>query len=99
MYNILPVLVFVIGCLTASVILYHSYMTNQAHERTITELNAATYAGQLQNDINRGITITDTLEEIIISENGKIEKFQTVAENLMTDYIQNIQIAPGTMIV
>ncbi len=98
MYNILPVLVFVIGCLTASVILYHSYMTNQAHERTITELNAATYAGQLQNDINRGITITDTLEEIIISENGKIEKFQTVAENLMTDYIQNIQIAPDGVV-
>lgn len=95
---ILPVLVFVFGCLTAAAILYHSYKTNQAQVRTITELNAATYTERLQNDMNRGIAITDTLEEIIISENGKIEKFSKVAENLMTDYIQSIQIAPDGVV-
>ncbi|MCI5946830.1 MAG: hypothetical protein MRZ39_08095 [Oscillospiraceae bacterium] len=62
--------------------------------QTITELNAETYAEHLQNDMYRGIAITGTLEEIVISENGKIEKFQDIAEDLMTDYIQSIQIAP-----
>lgn len=91
---ILPILVFLFGCLILAVILYHSYKTNQEQVQTITELNAATYTERLQNDMNRGIAITDTLEEILISENGKIAKFQNVAEDLMTDYIQSIQIAP-----
>ena len=91
---ILPILVFVFGCLILTVILYHSYKTDQKHVQTITELNAETYAERLQNDMYRGIAITGTLEEIVISENGKIEKFQDIAEDLMTDYIQSIQIAP-----
>ena len=95
---ILPILVFMFGCLIMAVILYHSYKTNQTQVRTITELNAATYAERLQNDMNRGIAITDTLEDIVISENGNIEKFQKVAGNLMTDYIQSIQIAPNGVV-
>lgn len=91
---ILPILVFVFGCLILTVILYHSYKTDQKQVQTITELNAETYAEHLQNDMYRGIAITGTLEEIVISENGKIEKFQDIAEDLMTDYIQSIQIAP-----
>lgn len=95
---ILPILVFLLGCLILSAILYHSYRDNQRQVRTITELNATTYADRLQNDMNRGIAITDALEEIIISENGTIDKFQRVAENLTTDYIQSIQIAPGGVV-
>lgn len=91
---ILPILVFVFGCLILAKILYHSYKINQEQMQTITELNAATYTEHLQNDMYRGIAITDTLEEILISENGKIEKFQDIAEDIMTDYIQSIQIAP-----
>lgn len=95
---ILPILVFVFGCLIMAAILYHSYKSEQAQIRTITELNAVTYTERLQNDMNRGIAITDTLEEILISENGKIEKFQKVADDLMTDYIQSIQIAPNGVV-
>lgn len=57
-------------------------------------MNAKTYAERLSSDMNRGIAITDMLEEILISENGKIDNFQKVAENQMTDFIQSIQIAP-----
>ena len=95
---LLPVIVFVIGCLILSVIVYNSYSSNQAQVRTITELNAKTYAEHLQNDMNRGIAITDSLEGIVISENGKIDKFRSIAENLTTDYIQSIQIAPGGVV-
>ena len=95
---LLPVLVFMLGGLILSAVLCNSYRTNQTQVRTIAELNAVTYAGHLQNDMLRGITITDTLEDIIISGNGNIEKFQYIAENLMTDYIQSIQIAPDGVV-
>ena len=91
---ILPVFVFLFGCIILAVILYHSYRINREQVRTITELNATTYAERLQSDMNRGIAITDSLEEIVISENGKVDNFQKIAKNLMTDYIQSIQIAP-----
>lgn len=95
---VLPVLVFLLGCLILSAILSHYYKDNQKHERTITGLNAESYAERLQNDMYRGILITDALEEIVISEHGNIDKFQKVSENLMTDYIQSIQIAPGGVV-
>lgn len=91
---IIPILVFVFGSLILAVILYNSYTANQTRVRTITELNATTYTERLQNDMNRGIAITDALKEIVISENGEVEKFQKVSGNLITDYIQSIQIAP-----
>ena len=40
------------------------------------------------------IDITNTFEQIVISENGKISMFSKVAENMMADYVQSIQIAP-----
>lgn len=46
-------------------------------------MNAKTYAECLSSDMNCGIAITDMLEEILISENGKIDNFQKVAENQM----------------
>ena len=69
---ILPMLVFLLGCLILSVILHHSCQNNQKHMRTVTELNAEAYSERLQNDINRGITITDTLEEIVIRPDDQL---------------------------
>lgn len=94
----LPVLVFLVGCLVLTVVLYHSYRSNYKQVRNVTALNATTYAERLQNDMNRGVAITDTLEEIAISENGKIDNFQKVARNLMSDFIQSIQIAPDGVV-
>ncbi len=95
---ILPVLIFLAGCLVLAVVLYYSYRSNYKQVRDITALNATTYAERLQNDMNRGVAITDTLEEIAISENGEIDNFQKVAGNLMTDFIQSIQIAPDGIV-
>lgn len=93
-----PILVFVVGCLIVTVFLYHSNITNRKRVREITKLNATTYAERLQNDIYRGIAITDALEEIIISEKGKLDNFPKVAEDMMTEYIQSIQIAPDGVV-
>ena len=94
----LPVLVFLVGCMVLTVVLYHSYRSNYKQVRNVTVLNATTYAERLQNDMNRGVAITDTLEEIAISENGKIDNFQKVARDLMADFIQSIQIAPDGVV-
>ena len=94
----LPVLIFLVGCLVLTVVLYHSYRSNYKQVRNVTALNATTYAERLQNDMNRGVAITDTLEEIAISANGKIDNFQKVAQNLMADFIQSIQIAPDGVV-
>lgn len=94
----LPVLIFLVGCLVLTVVLYHSYRSNYKQVRNVTALNATTYAERLQNDMNRGVAITDTLEEIVISENGKIDNFQKVARDLMADFIQSIQIAPDGVV-
>lgn len=94
----LPVLIFLVGCLVLTVVLYHSYRLNYKQVRNVTALNATTYAERLQNDMNRGVAITDTLEEIAISANGKIDNFQKVARNLMADSIQSIQIAPDGVV-
>lgn len=94
----LPILIFLVGCLVLTVVLYHSYRSNYKQVRNVTALNATTYAERLQNDMNRGVAITDTLEEIVISENGKIDNFQKVARDLMADFIQSIQIAPDGVV-
>lgn len=94
----LPILIFLVGCLVLTVVLYHSYRSNYKQVRNVTALNATTYAERLQNDMNRGVVITDTLEEIAISANGKIDNFQKVARNLMADFIQSIQIAPDGVV-
>lgn len=94
----LPVLIFLVGCLVLTVVLYHSYRSNYKQVRNVTALNATTYAERLQNDMNRGVAITDTLEEIAISANGEIDNFQKVAQNLMADFIQSIQIAPDGVV-
>ena len=66
--------------------------------RTKTELNAVVYADQLKQDLNRGINIARSLELILISEDGEIDKFDTVAERMMTDYVQSIRFAPGGVV-
>ena len=52
----------------------------------------------MKADIARKIDITNTFEQTVISENGKISMFSKVAENMMADYIQSIQIAPDGVV-
>ena len=95
---ILPVMVLLLGYICLIHILHQIYSHNLQQMRTITELNAMTYAERMTSDLNMGISITESLQEILISENGKIDNFPQVAENLMTDAIQSIQIAPNGVV-
>lgn len=95
---LLPLLVFLVCSTVLFCILYKNFFDNQARVRTITELNAMTYAERMTSDLNKGIAITDSLQEILISENGQINNFHQVAADLMTSSIQSIQLAPNGVV-
>lgn len=95
---IIPLLVFLFGTGVLCAVIYKISYTNQERVRDKAALNAVSYADRMIADLNNGITITKSLEQIIISENGQIEHFEKVAENIMTDSIQSIQLAPGGVV-
>ena len=66
--------------------------------RTMANLNAMTYAERMKTDIMKGIGVSDTLRQIIISNDGQLNKFYEIAEEMMTDSVQSIQIAPGGVV-
>lgn len=95
---IIPLLVFLIGTEVLCAVVYKISYTNQEQVCDKAALNAVSYADRMITDLNNGITITKSLEQIIISENGQIEHFEKVAENMMTDSIQSIQLAQGGVV-
>ena len=89
-----PLIVFLLGICLVGLIVYKidSHETEQRH--ITAQLNATTYGERIKNEITNGIAITDTLKQVLISENGKISQFDTIAENIMSDVIESIQLAP-----
>ena len=69
---------------------------NAQPEQDLTEHLCDT--SRMKTEVMGGIGITDTLEQILISEDGKFEKFQQIAGNLMSDSIQSIQLAPDGVV-
>ncbi|MFQ9258348.1 MAG: hypothetical protein ACLR4L_13515 [Gallintestinimicrobium sp.] len=45
-----------------------------------------------------GIGLTDVLKQILISEDGEFHQFDTVAENIMSDSIESVQLAPDGIV-
>ena len=94
----IPVFVLMIGLVVLVNIGIRADSSQRDLIRSRAELNAVTYADHMKADIVRGIDITNTFEQIVISKNGKISMFSKVAENMMADYIQSIQIAPDGVV-
>ena len=92
--TIVPLIVFLLGICLVGLIVYKidSHETEQRH--ITAQLNATTYGERIKNEITNGIAITDKLKQVLISENGKISQFDTIAENIMSDVIESIQLAP-----
>ncbi len=92
--TIVPLIVFLLGMCLVGLIVYKidSHETEQQHIKA--QLNATTYGERIKNEISNEIAITDTLKQVLISENGKISQFDTIAENIMSDVIESIQLAP-----
>ena len=95
---ILPLVIFLIGNIFLGITVYNIRISQQKQSRASAKLNAMAYAGRMKTDIMEGINVTDALEQILISEDGKIDKFSKVAENMITDSIQSIQVAPDGIV-
>ncbi len=93
-----PILIFLVGVLI-TVIAVQLVDRGQTEEIKVkTELNAKIYAGYLAADIERGVAVTNAVEQAVISGGGRIDSFSTIAKNMMEDYIQSIQIAPDGIV-
>lgn len=96
--TIVPLIVFLVGICLLSVFTYNTNVQIQKDRRTIAKLNAVTYGQRIENDIENGIEITDTLKQLLINGNGQIINFSKVAENLMSSSIQSVQLAPNGVV-
>lgn len=96
--TIVPLIVFLVGICLLSVFTYNTNVQIQKDRRTIAKLNAVTYGQRIENDIENGIEITDTLKQLLINGHGQIINFSKIAENLMSYSVQSVQLAPNGVV-
>ena len=96
--TIVPLIVFLVGICLLSVFTYNTNVQIQKDRRTIAKLNVVTYGQRIENDIENGIEITDTLKQLLINGNGQIINFSKIAENLMSYSVQSVQLAPNGVV-
>ena len=94
----IPLVVFLIGTCLAGLIVYKTNLLQKENKLTITQLNATTYGERIKQEISDGIEIAHTLQQLLIDDNGTINKFDTIANNLMSDSVASIQLAPNGVV-
>ena len=95
---IVPAVVFILGMCALIGELYVVGENQEQQNRTNAKLNAMTYAEHINGELMKGIGVTDTLKQVVISGDGNINKFYDIAANMMDDSIQSIQIAPNGVV-
>ena len=96
--TLVPLIIFLLGICLVGLIVYKTDTHEKNQRHILAQLNATTYGERIKNEIADGIEITDTLEQILISENGEIHQFETIAGNLMSDSIESVQLAPNGVV-
>ena len=96
--TIVPLIVFLLGICLVGLIVYKTDTHEKNQRHILAQLNATTYGDRIKNEIADGIGITDALEQTLISENGEIHQFDTIAGNLMSDSIESVQLAPNGVV-
>ena len=95
---LVPLIVFLLGLCLVGLIVYKTD-TREKEQRHITaQLNATAYGERIKNEITDGIEVTDTLKQVLISENGEFHQFDTVAKNIVSDSIESVQLAPDGIV-
>ena len=96
--NLMPLIVFLLSMCLVGFIVYKTDTHEKWQRRTTSQLNVSTYGERIKNEITNGIAITDTLKQVLISGNGDIKQFDTIAENLISDSIESVQLAPDGVV-
>ena len=95
---IVPAVVFILGMCALIGAIYVVGESQKQQNRTNAKLNAMTYTERIYGELMEGIGVTDTLKQVVISGDGNINKFYDIAENMMDESIQSIQIAPNGVV-
>lgn len=97
-HRLLPLLIIVMGFIVAgSMALLLKHAAEEDAQAKL-ELNAKIYAARLAEEIKNGIDVTNTLEQVLINGDGKINDFPRLAKHMHADYIQSIQLAPAGVV-
>ena len=96
--TLVPLIVFLLGMCLVGLIVYKTDTLEKEQRHSTAQLNVATYGERIKNEIINGIEITDTLKQILISDDGTVNHFNTIAENLMSDSIESVQLAPNGVV-
>lgn len=96
--NLVPLIVFLLSMCLVGFIVYKTDTHEKWQRRTTAQLNVSTYGERIKNEITNGIAITDVLKQVLISGNGDIKQFDTIAENLISDSIESVQLAPDGVV-
>ena len=96
--TLMPLIVFLLGICLAGLIVCRTDTHEKNQRHMLAQLNATTYGERIKNEIVSGIEITDALEQVLISEDGEIHQFDTIAENLISDSIESVQLAPNGVV-
>ena len=86
-------MVFLLGMTALGAVLYGVGNIQQNNSRKMANLNAMVYSERVKSDIMQEVGVTKALKQLLVSENGRINKFSEVAEDMMMDSIQSIQLA------
>ena len=95
---IVPAVVFILSMCALIGLIYIVGKSQEQQNRTNAKLNAMTYAERIKGELMEGIGFTDTLKQVVISDDGNINGFYDVAANMMDTSIQSIQIAPNGVV-
>ena len=96
--TLVPLIIFLLGICLVGLIVYRTDTHEKNQRHILAQLNTTTYGDRIKNEIADGIGITDALEQTLISENGEIHQFDTIAGNLMSDSIESVQLAPNGVV-
>lgn len=94
----IPIGVFFLGLLLLAATIKYTERANEERVQALAKLNALTYANQMMDQLQQAVAITESLEQIIISEDGRLDRFETIAKKQMNSYIHSIQLAPGGIV-
>lgn len=95
---LLAVLLFLAALVLLGVFCLRMHQGELDARREKAQLNANTYANYLIEDFSQAIGVTESMEQIVISGNGRCNRFEEVAQNLFTPALQSIQIAPNGVV-
>lgn len=93
--DLLPLFELILGAFFLGMLVSHIQQNDLEEQRHNTDVSCMTYTDRIMADLKSGMAITDSLEQIVISEDGRCDKFYKVAKNLMNPSIESIQLAPA----